>query len=164
MLSMVFNQICRRKNEDAIKNFSQHKLLLRHVDDEIEENTLLHHAVANDNLLAVKFLLEHGANVNYYSSGNAPLHMAQSYEVAKQLIEKKADIEAKNQLKLTPLMAAYHGNELKVMHCLIENNADTKQLRSVLKVDSKYETRELLKVARVDRASIQIENLVSDII
>jgi ankyrin repeat protein len=73
-------------------------------------NSPLHHAVTWCNYDAVKLLLDNGADINKMSAGilNTPLHLAtgRSVIISKLLIERGADIMAKNKRGVMPLVFA----------------------------------------------------------
>ena len=71
----------------------------------------LQDAVFNEDLAAVKKLIEGGANVNApkHDDGSTPLHTAVflcNIEIVKALIAAKADVNAKNKKGETPIIAA----------------------------------------------------------
>jgi ankyrin repeat protein len=90
----------------------------------------LHRAVYNDNLANVKLHLERYDDVNVtFSDGSTPLYCAiENYriEVAKYLIEKGADINAKNDSKrgMTLLFLVAERGDLEVFKYLVEKGAD----------------------------------------
>ena len=65
---------------------------------------LLHQAVTDGNIEAVKRQIAAGADVNAkYVDGWTPLHLATTKEVVELLIAKGADVNAKNTNGMTPL-------------------------------------------------------------
>jgi len=77
--------------------------------------TLLHHATMNDNFDIVKYLVEHGANVNAIDWCNAtPLQLAASnsnIHIVKYLVESGANVNYSDEFGYTPLLyAAYDNN------------------------------------------------------
>jgi ankyrin repeat protein len=69
-------------------------------------------------------LLEKGADVNAITVGNTVLKYAayENYaEIAKLLIEKGANVNARDEWGQTALMSAADGNSIEVAKILIEN-------------------------------------------
>lgn len=114
---------------------------------------LLFMAIAANNLTLAKLLLEYGANPNLvflintylndeiaFDTRATPLHAiigcqpytkteliyAEKYELMKLLIDKGADIYAKNNEEFTPLMLAAQQKDLPAMNVLIAAGACTK--------------------------------------
>ena len=58
--------------------------------------------------------------------GNTPLHSANNIEEAQALIQNGADINAKNNLRWTPLHYAVNNNRIDLVELLIKAGADTK--------------------------------------
>lgn len=80
----------------------------------------------------VKFLVEHGADVNKASSNSfkvAPLHSAtaiSNFEITEYLLRNGADINVKQQSGVTPLHSAAHNGQYKIARLLIDYGADVK--------------------------------------
>ena len=73
----------------------------------------------------VEVLITHGANVN--TSGTTPLHYASernNIEIARLLIAKHSDVNAKNAVGDTPLHLAVRNNDRNIVELLIANGAD----------------------------------------
>jgi hypothetical protein len=73
----------------------------------------------------VEVLITHGANVN--TSGTTPLHYASernNIEIARLLIAKHSDVNAKNAVGDTPLHLAVRNNDRNIVELLIANDAD----------------------------------------
>ena len=69
----------------------------------MQGHTLLHTAVLANNLVALEFLLQCGANVNACDKeGNTPLHCTKSAEAIKLLLAYNADTTLRNQQMETP--------------------------------------------------------------
>ena len=71
--------------------------------------TCLHHACEKDNLNLVKFLVEHGANVNIDSVCGYPINLCsptkEGVDIAKYLISKGADLHlANSESHIEPLL------------------------------------------------------------
>ena len=76
-----------------------------------------------------KALIEKGANIEAkYDNGRTPLHDAWSAEIAKALIEAGADIEAKDSDGRTPLHRAALYERYEVVKSLINAEARTDNL------------------------------------
>lgn len=97
--------------------------------------TLLMSACNGDveHLDIVKYLVEHGANINYTNDNfnNNALSYAISndyYSSAEYLIKNGADLELKDGDNNTPLMNAIENNNLELVKLLVENGADTKRI------------------------------------
>uniref|UniRef100_A0ACD5ZT12 Uncharacterized protein n=1 Tax=Avena sativa TaxID=4498 RepID=A0ACD5ZT12_AVESA len=93
--------------------------------------TTLEHAVHGGNLPAVRFLLDHGADLNQETEQAATvLHRAAmkgKCEIVKLLLSRGADVDSKSE-KGTPLhLAAIRGHESTV-EVLLEHHADVNKL------------------------------------
>ena len=80
---------------------------------DVEGNTLLHHAVSNEQLAVVMYLISKGADVNVRNrDGWTPLHWAahlnKGIDVARFLIARGANLNAKTKSGDTPLEWARH--------------------------------------------------------
>ncbi|CAG0884545.1 unnamed protein product [Cyprideis torosa] len=111
--------------------------------------TPLHHATADDLISVTKVLLIHGAKPNVADKeGKTPLHEAQSSEAARLLIEKKADVNAKDRNSMTPLFIAVSHDLHSVAEVLLNHEADpnitAKDWLSPLHEARSSETAELL--------------------
>lgn len=89
--------------------------------------TALHRACAAGNLSIVTLLLEAGAGVDARTAtGETPLHRAASREVAEQLVQKGADIHAReNESGMTPLFNADAGTSAYLLARGADVNAIT---------------------------------------
>lgn len=78
----------------------------------------------------VKYLVNHGADVNKASSNSfhvAPIHSATAisdYEITAFLLEYGADVNAKQQSGVTPLHSAAHNGKLNIAKLLVDHGAD----------------------------------------
>ena len=94
------------------------------------DNTLLHKAVLKKfDIEIIKFLLEHGANINSININKETPLMAGagsgSLEAVKQLVSYgDTSINATNRSGKTALMLAAKENELEVVQYLIDQGAD----------------------------------------
>ena len=85
---------------------------------------LIHEAVAEGNIEAVKQHLNAGTDVNAKASrGWPPLHSVATKEIAELLIAKGADMEAK-EWDWTPLHNAADGGQKEIAELLITKDAD----------------------------------------
>ena len=89
--------------------------------------TPLHEAVGKspgaNGPTVVRFMLDHGANVNARMQGTTPLHLASKYgrsDVARLLIERGAEVEAKDSRGRTPLQLASAEGQDEVVDLLLE--------------------------------------------
>ncbi|KAL1537334.1 ankyrin-1-like isoform X1 [Salvia divinorum] len=120
-----------------IGNMELMELLLRNrvfVDAQSVVGTPLQIALSRGNAEAVKSLLSHGANPNYfYSVEETPLGIAvnaRSFECLKLLLEAKADPNAYFN-GLSPLSAAAREPDTKFLKSLLAAKADPNLLREV---------------------------------
>lgn len=78
----------------------------------------------------VKYLVNHGADVNKASSNSfhvAPIHSATAisdYGITAFLLEHGADVNAKQQSGVTPLHSAAHNGKLNIAKLLVDHGAD----------------------------------------
>eukprot|EP00833_Pecoramyces_ruminatium_P007929 jgi/Orpsp1_1/1181961/evm.model.c7180000079269.1 len=95
-------------------------------DVDKNENTLLFTMCSFDNVKAVKYLIEKGADVNKKcNDGNTPLINAcnhNNFEVIKCLVENGANIDQRNNKKISPLSIVYYNND--IFKYLIDKGAD----------------------------------------
>jgi ankyrin repeat protein len=99
----------------------------------------------------VKLLLDKGANIEAKNKyENTPLHFAKNVEIIKLLLDKGANIEAKNRYKQTPLFK----KTFEVTEVLIEKGANVKVKdsmgRTLLFYTMDYKTQKLLIKKGVD--------------
>jgi hypothetical protein len=84
----------------------------------------LHTAALQDNIDAVKCLLENNADINKTSStGATPLHCAVSVSVAQYLVKSKCDLTIKDNEGRTPLAYAVNQRRSKIAAYLIDVDA-----------------------------------------
>ena len=90
-------------------------------------NTPLHEAVLHDNQPAVRWLIEHNANVGARDEdGDTPLHFAATHgfaDVAGELVRGHADVNARNLNGQTPLHQAADDGATDVCKVLVEHGA-----------------------------------------
>lgn len=84
----------------------------------------------------VKFLIEHGADVNKASSNAfrvAPLHSStaiSNFEITEYLLRNGADVNVKQQSGVTPLHSAAHNGQPKIVQLLIDYGSDINAITS----------------------------------
>jgi ankyrin repeat protein len=89
--------------------------------------TALASAIHNKNLKIIKYLCEHGANINLKDNVNNTALLHAIYvdsEIALYLIQKGADITIKNKLNETPMHFAAMSGDLLISKILIERGLD----------------------------------------
>mmetsp|Transcript_41872 Transcript_41872/g.100899 ORF Transcript_41872/g.100899 Transcript_41872/m.100899 type:complete len:251 (-) Transcript_41872:94-846(-) len=96
-----------------------------------DSNSEIIRAARDGNLSRVQELWERGADVNHKNGGNGwtSLHWAcegDHLEVVKVLIEKGADVHAKNRIGGTSLHAACSTGQLELVKLLVEKGADVR--------------------------------------
>jgi ankyrin repeat protein len=85
-------------------------------------NELLHQAVIDGNIEAVKQHIATGADVNAKDeNGVTPLHWTETEEIAELLIAKGADVNVKDKRGFTPL---HNADNKEIAELLIANGAD----------------------------------------
>lgn len=86
--------------------------------------TVLHHAVFADQYEVAKYLISKGAEVNARNPyGATPLHRAGSSAMALLLIEAGADVNAWSEINATPLHSAITNDRADVVAALITHQA-----------------------------------------
>ena len=122
--------IAIRNNEleklaDCIKKYG--------VNTIFNKGTMLHTAVFQNNLEAVEYLLDQGADPNIlYDHSETPLIAAidnKQWEIAKRLIQKGANVNLKDASNNSPLSKAilrYEGNT-ELLHLLMAHGSDPQQ-------------------------------------
>ncbi|GAA4278316.1 ankyrin repeat domain-containing protein [Aquimarina mytili] len=101
----------------------------------VTEYTSLMIAAMKNNIELTEILIDAGADVNYMSTkeligGKTPLIEAathNAFDVAKVLIQHKADIELRGYNQKSALMTSAEKNALKIVQLLLSNGADTEQ-------------------------------------
>lgn len=95
---------------------------------DIDGNTPLNIAVRNRDVKTVRFLLEHGANVNAAGEyGSTPLHQA-SLETMRILLDNGANVDALNSFNNTPLHHTIYSGCLESIRILLEYGADPNRI------------------------------------
>ncbi len=91
----------------------------------VNDCTSLHIAVIANQLDIAEYLLKHKAKVNVVSFlGNTPLHLANTGEFVRILLDHHADINALNYNIETPLAKTISNGNIEAATCLVEHGAD----------------------------------------
>lgn len=112
-------------------------MIERVLHDQYDGISLLHVAVELNDLAAVKKLLALGANVNarHEDTRYTPLHMCNSVEVAKLLVEAGADVNARSG-SFTSLVLALDQSNNELFEFLLANGANLNYLKEFLGFDA----------------------------
>ena len=95
------------------------------VDAKYSDKSALVTASQNDNVEAMRLLLDFGADPNTrYSSGWTPLHGAATYEAMRVQLRRNANVNAEGFLDQTPLHYASENGHVKIVRPLIEYGAN----------------------------------------
>ncbi|CAG0894442.1 unnamed protein product [Cyprideis torosa] len=88
----------------------------------------LHYATVRDLHSVVEVLLKHGANPNIAEDefNECPLHFAKSSATAELLIQYKAEVDTKNIVGNTPLVAATRNDRHSVVDVLLRHGANVR--------------------------------------
>ncbi len=154
------------------------KLLLDRGAD-VHECDALRRAAVMAEVEFAKMLIDHGALVNVADGEDSPLHLAISQSIqwkglkekeclllAKLLIEKGANIEAKDRNGETPLQSAVACGALAAVKLLIENGADIHAKDILHKTpleNAKGEIKELVKEQILARSSLHLAAAADDV-
>jgi ankyrin repeat protein len=125
-------------SQKEMEEFIKHKIINDKIDEVIEiidsvrleeetVNNILFTAASENKLELVKFLKEHGANINHSDREKNPLLGATNFdatETVNYLLENSATTNISNGEDITPLMlAAYNGN-LEILKNLLNHDAN----------------------------------------
>ena len=109
-----------RKGNGFWRNWSLTQIIN---DCNVEGESILHLAVANEDYSTCCLVIEKGANINLCRNGYiTPLHLAATsgiVEICKLLVASGADLEAQNERLQTPLHKAARNNRVPVVNFLI---------------------------------------------
>ncbi|XP_066929827.1 transient receptor potential cation channel subfamily A member 1 homolog isoform X2 [Clytia hemisphaerica] len=123
-------------------------------DKNVEGESLLHLAVANDDYRTCCLVIEKGADVNLCRDGFiTPLHLAAtsgSVEICKLLVASKADLEAQNEDLQTPLHKAARNNRTGVVEFLLSKGCD------INAYDNENQTPLMLAVGNGHKETVEI--------
>lgn len=129
-------------------------------------------AVSDNDINAVRRLLKQGSDVNELdASGNTPLARAAAYgyvDIAKVLIENKAELDSQNRIGNTPLMVAiitsYAPARIDFVRLLLEKgaNLDVRNNRNETALDiatlqSRFQIMDALRSAAAERKRLAEE-------
>lgn len=93
-------------------------------NDQADGWTPIYFACLHENARAVELLIAKRAKINPISDlGNTPIHVVTNAEIAKILIDNRANIYFKNKNGYSPLQNAVKGGHLDVAKLLIANRA-----------------------------------------
>ena len=96
-------------------------------DTDTNINRALHFAAINNSTEALKFLLEHGASVNYKNAdGESPIHLAaawNSVESIKLLLHHGALVRTRATDIYTPFQYAASRGQIEAMELLLQHGA-----------------------------------------
>lgn len=94
-------------------------------------NTALIYAAMHGDAAMAKFLIDHGATVEYRDKlGNTPMHMAAEHggiDVIRLLAAAKSAADAPNKQGITPLMMAAGNGQAAAVRLLLSLGADAKR-------------------------------------
>ena len=115
--------------------------------------SILHNAAKSGSLEIIKYLFEHGADVNYKKKGGeSVLHYAAKFgslEIVKYLVEHGADVNCKNKRNKSVLHNAAKSGSLEIVKYLVEHGADVnnknEKNKSVLHNAAKSGSLEMVK-------------------
>ena len=131
--------------------------LLKEYDakDQFQINENLLSAVRESILGRVKKAIADGADVNVIIKNNTALHMASQsgdIEIAKTLIDNKANVNIKNRTGITPLMVASYYGKIGIVKLLLNNGADTgiisKSGKTALSIAENKEHKEIVSLLK----------------
>ena len=92
--------------------------------------TMLYHAINQNNLAAVKYILKQGYDLTLKDDqSNTPLHWAigsGSVDITRELLKNGADANAKNRWGETPLHLAVSQRSMSIIEALIQEGANAK--------------------------------------
>ncbi|KAJ3376336.1 hypothetical protein HDU84_000354 [Entophlyctis sp. JEL0112] len=115
--SAIINQWSKQEETSSLKFFAQH-----HTPDELQA------WLQGSQSAVVKWLVDHGANVNAENVNKAtPLHIASQnghLEVVKWLVDHGANVNAENVQKATLLHIASQNGHLEVVKWLVDHGAN----------------------------------------
>lgn len=117
-----------RKGDEATDMLNKPGNQLINSRDITSGDTGLHIAVARDDALWVRFLLQRGADPNIRNKrGITPLQLATQrgfIEGVEELIKKGASINISDQTGETPLIAAVHARNVGLVRLLLDKGGD----------------------------------------
>jgi hypothetical protein len=91
-----------------------------------QQNYTLHRAAYNGKVVIVRWLLQHGVDVNttHEETEDTALHFASTIFAAKALLRNGAMVDARNKKHMTPLQSAILRHESRMAEFLIDAGAD----------------------------------------
>jgi len=112
---------------DLEKKISKYKITIENLNEEDTIFRYLKNPCKNGQLAVVKYLFQHGADINGEGScGMRPLHLASNYgqeNVVRYLLEHGVNINKKSKYGITPIQYACENGHETVVKILLEHGA-----------------------------------------
>lgn len=167
-LEAVFHQAVKLHNYKKVKQYIRNGV---DVNSVIFESSLLekavHHVAIKNDCYMMQLLIAASADINSGTiiGRNTPLYDAVScgaYDVARLLINARADIHIANNKGYTPFYNALHGNRAPIIQDLVDNKADVNAVDrfgfAPLQIAIKKGYIEVVNVLLLARAAVNWSN------